>query len=390
MKKIIIICLLLSPVAALGQGGVPAVLDAVRENNPVLKAARSRAEAQGWGARVGNSLPDPSVTYDYLWGSPAEVGKSGELNVVQAFDFPTLYADRGKRAGALDKMYRSQYDVLERDVLLEATEVCIGIIAMRQKAAIADARLENARMLEKLYDKRSAAGDAGAIELGRLAIEITTAINDSRQTEMELTAFESRLRKLAGGGAVEFAGTAFGPLPSLPDTAAIMSAITECSSMRPAQYGYEAAVHEVRVARGGSLPRFEVGYRREFSLGEHFDGIKMGISVPMFGNRNNVKRANAEKQAALYETSAVEDGLEAGLRELLIRAASLKESLDNYGTLPPTGQQSKLLYTAMAAGHINFLQYCTEMSALYQVEEAIVDATGEYLTVCARIERMVY
>ncbi len=59
----------------------------------------------------------------------------GELVVSQSFDFPSLYATRNKlnrlKAGTLD----SQSDVFRQEKLLQAKELCLDIIMLRQQKA---------------------------------------------------------------------------------------------------------------------------------------------------------------------------------------------------------------------------------------------------------------
>ena len=67
---------------AFAQNGVERVLRSVEENSVTLRARRELTGAQVLEARSSNNLGNPTVSYDQLWGTPSEVGRSGEINVV--------------------------------------------------------------------------------------------------------------------------------------------------------------------------------------------------------------------------------------------------------------------------------------------------------------------
>ena len=64
--------------------------------------------------------------------------------ISQSFDFPTLYATRGKmnrlKANALD----AQATAFRQQILLQAKEVCLDIIMLQRQQALLDERLKNA------------------------------------------------------------------------------------------------------------------------------------------------------------------------------------------------------------------------------------------------------
>ena len=131
-----------------------------------------RSTSQKLEAKTDNNLPDPTLSYAHLWGAKDKSETIGELVVSQSFDFPSLYATRNKlnrlKAGTLD----SQSDVFRQEKLLQAKELCLDIIMLRQQKHILEERLRNAEELAKMYAKRLQTGDANALETNKINLEL--------------------------------------------------------------------------------------------------------------------------------------------------------------------------------------------------------------------------
>ena len=78
------------------------ILQSVAQNNVELQARQQELEAAGLEIRMQNSLEDPSVEYSPFFRKGESGMTSSELVVKQGFDFPTVYAARGK-AGKLQR-----------------------------------------------------------------------------------------------------------------------------------------------------------------------------------------------------------------------------------------------------------------------------------------------
>ena len=132
------------------QNGIEQVLKNIETNNKELQANEQLITSQKLEAKTDNNLPDPTLSYAHLWGAKDKSETIGELVVSQSFDFPSLYATRNKlnrlKAGTLD----SQSDVFRQEKLLQAKELCLDIIMLRQQKHILEERLRNAEELAKI------------------------------------------------------------------------------------------------------------------------------------------------------------------------------------------------------------------------------------------------
>ncbi len=368
------------------QTGLQQVLDAVERNNPSLAAAGHTVEAQKLEARSANNLPDPFVTYDRMWGSPKELGKVGEVNVVQDFDFPTQYVARSRQSTVLATQYDAQYAAVRKEILLAAQMACIEIVALRKKGAVLDEQVAINRNLAQACRRKVDAGHASALELTKIELELASAENAQEMNLAELSAAENELRKLAGGAEVAFADTDYGMLSMLPPMDDMISRWLEADpQIRASLSGCRAAEQQTRVTKGGSLPKLQIGYRGEIAEGERFNGIKMGLSVPIFSNRSNVKRAKAEESAARERLRQERLQTEADIRELYAREDILHRSEKRYTELIIPKQTKKMLDHALESGEIAITDYYDQLASIYEVRHQALDIEMQHRLVHAQI-----
>jgi outer membrane protein TolC len=388
MKRILIYIAFLCGLQAAGQTPLETVLAAVESGNLELKAAREQAEARKAEARAGNTLPDPTVGYDYLWGNSRAVGNTGELNVVQGFELPNVYASRSRYARSQGAQFDAEYAALRQNVLLQAQQSVIGVGYLNARAAILRQTGENARRLAAAYGERMAAGDASLPDRNRTEVEAANADNDQKANSIELEAALALLSELCGGNS-PLAASQFvaGPLPALP---ALDAATALWEQNHPviavSAAATAAAGQQVKVRKGEALPRFEVGYRGEYAAaGERFDGIKMGMSIPIFESRHTVKKARAEQAAAMATEQGARQRAAIEVRRLHARAAMLLDSYrSSAGALEKAGDRN-LARRAFEAGHISLEEYYARIASVNLLEDTKLGLERDYRLAVAEL-----
>lgn len=366
------------------------ILDGVETNNLTLKAQRDLKAAQSLEARTGNSLENPTVSYDHMWGNPAVIGKTGEFNFAQGFDFPSVYVYRNRVAKARIEQYGHQYALFRQQLLLQAKTLYIDIISLRQIKRLSQSRLDDAQVVERMYLSRFEAGDVGVLELNRARLNLINARNTFKQTLVELESAMERLANLNGGIHLNIENEAFTSMydcfDSLPACQQMIEIYQQSDPQLLAYLGeLRAAEHGVKVSRGESLPKFELGYRHEFAPGEHFNGITAGMSIPMFGNKNNVKRAKAQAKFAGAQIESSRIDIETALHELYGKAELLNNSLKEYENIQQPSSTLKLLNKGLEEGQISLNDYIAEYETLLTIKESVVVFKRDYLKACAQI-----
>ncbi|MDR0938079.1 MAG: TolC family protein [Mediterranea sp.] len=381
----IVAALSTSPRSA-AQDGITQALRAIEANNKELQADRQLAGARKLEARAENNLPDPTLSYAHLWNSKEKNETVGELIVSQSFDFPTLYVSRGKLNRLKADTYDSQSDLLRQQKLLEAKELCLDIIMLRQQRQILEERLNDAEELDRLYAKRLRTGDANAIETNKVALEL---LNAKTEVSLNETALRGKLRDLTAlnAGIPLAFGESHYPEVSFPaDYAALRAeALATDRSLHALAGESLVARRQLSVNRSAWLPRLELGYRRDTEAGARFNGIVMGVSFPLFSNRHKVKMAKAQ---ALNVDLLREDAttrFESELSRLYEEARTLRATMDEYRSALHASQSLALLKKALAGGQMNVMEYFMEVSVVYQSRQNYLLLENQYQKAMARI-----
>ena len=160
--------LLLAALGVQAQGHIDDVLKSIENNNKSLSANRQLTDAQQLEARTGNYLSNPSVELEKMWGEGKDAGSEYTLTVSQSLDFPTTYARKNKLAELKTTTFDYQFAAFRQQVLLTAKQKCIEIIYLRKQKKLLTERLENAREMCALYDKRLKTGDANQLEVNKV------------------------------------------------------------------------------------------------------------------------------------------------------------------------------------------------------------------------------
>ena len=211
MKHLIIIIslLALAPFSFAQQSGLQEVLEMVKQNNKALQAGEAETNSLKLRSTSENNLPDPTVTYSHLWGNKPGMGFTGEFIASQAFDFPSLYVQRGKLNKVRYTTYDFQHAVLRQQILLQAKQVYLDLVYLNQVRNLLQLRLSNAEDLSRFYESRLEKGDANIIETNKIELELLNVRNEFRQNEAARVAKLEELAALNGGQSLSVSDTVY-------------------------------------------------------------------------------------------------------------------------------------------------------------------------------------
>lgn len=370
-------------------GSIDGVLRSIEENNQELKANGQLTQAKSLEARTDNNLSDPTVNYSYQFGSPNELGKTGELTVTQGFDFPTVYGSRNKLNKLKTDSYEMQNQAFRRQLLLTAKEACLDLVLLNQERALLEYRLKNANELSKLYEQRLKTGDANILETNKIRLELMTVQTEAVTNQ---TARKSKLQELIamnGNQPLEFTDMDYqfkeGSGQSVSDIESLRREVIASNlDLQVLQRESEAAKKQIGVSKSGWLPKLEVGYRRNTGVGEQFNGFTVGGSIPLFENRNKVKIAKAQSLAAELQKENAYQQVEANLVSLYNELAQLRLSMKAYDLLL-MDQTLELLKQALTARQISMIEYFAEVETIYQSKQAYMQLENRYQKLMAQV-----
>ena len=379
--------MLLGTLTTRAQNSIDQVLKSIETNNKSLQANTKMTDAQKLEAQTGKFLANPSVEWEQMWGNRNNPGSEYTLTVKQSLDFPTTYSNKNKLANLKANTIGFQSAAYRQQLLLNAKQTCIEIIYLRKQKSLLDERLANAETMFALYKKRFESGDANQLELNKIQLELLNAQNQSRLNKAALTAAEEQLRNFNGGNPITFDATDYPTGEELINFDQLQAAFMEADpNLKSLTGDQEIANREVKLSRSLTLPKFDVGYKRNAAK-DHVasNGFMVGVSIPLFENKNTVKKAKAQAE---FATASLEDNrlnLKTNLQQLYQQAEALQISRADYAKVLEQQRNIELLNKALNAGQRSVIDYFTELTTIYDSHQSYLDVEKEYHSILAQL-----
>jgi outer membrane protein TolC len=387
MKTIVITILaILAGIPLFAQNNISSVLDSIEVNNTTLKALRETAEAQKLGNRTGIYLSNPEAGFNYLWGKPGNTGNRTDINIKQTFDIPTITGMKSRVANGQNDLVEWQYKAGRMNILLEAKQYCIELIYYNALKRELDLCLQHAEIIAKGYKDRLDRGDANRLEYNKVQLNVATVQGELSRVEVERNALLSQLKRLNGGVDIVLNENQYAPA-QLPLNFDDWYGQAEQKNpvLAYVKQEIEVSKSQVSLSKSSNWPAFSAGYMSEKVVGQQFQGLSFGVSIPLWENKNRVKQAKAAVKAAESRQTDSKQQFYSQLQTLYNRAGGLKIIADKYRQSLSTINNTGLLEKALDAGEISLLDYIVEIGLYYATVNQALEAERDYQKALAEL-----
>lgn len=383
MKRILcsfLACLpcLFSP--GLRSQSIHAVLDSIDRNNVQLKVLRLDHEATLLEMKSENALSGPGIEYIPLFAKGQSGLSTSELNVTEEVDFPTLYAARRSQVRLEGEALDGTFQAQRRAILLQAHDLCLDVIRQNQLINLYDRRVRQAEEMRLLFEKKMVNGDANALEMNKIRLELMDARKQKALFESERMETLGALQQLNGGAPVALQDLEFPEQqPPLDIEAAIQSASAANPSIVAERATVKAAEHGVAMSRKSWLPSVNMGFRRttEGGGGPSQNGFIVGMNFPVFSNNAKVKASRIRQQSAQLQFEDTSRKVEAEMRSVYDEVMKLKSVLDHSDT-QLLRETLDLLDKAQQFGEITAIEYFGESGDIYDKLQSHIELHCQY------------
>ncbi|MEX2594111.1 MAG: TolC family protein [Anditalea sp.] len=386
LKCLIFLLLMGFSYTAKPQSKLDELLSSVTNNNKGMIANRQYWEAQRLGFKTGLTPYNPSVEYEYLNGSPAGAGIQKDFTVTQAFDFPTAYFK--KNALSEEQITQTNYQsaVFRQDILLRAKLYFLVLVYLNKQNQVLSDRLRNVEGLHTSYQRRLEVGEANILDVTKARIQFVNLQNELRRNESEIGQITVKLAELNGGVAVEVSGTVYPIPPDVPEYK-VLDSLIEANDpvLKVVVQEKEISEKQVAVARSLTLPKIQTGYRSQSILGQSYRGVLLGVTIPLWENKNRIKQEKAE---VLYSELQIQNHItehQHKIRELYLQYENLKVSIAAYEELLGGVNTEAFLSKALELGEISTIDYFIELTYLYDAYDQYLLLENEYHKTIAKL-----
>jgi outer membrane protein, heavy metal efflux system len=386
-KTIPIVLLVLGFAASsFSQSNIAPLLLEIAKNNKTIIANQQYWEAKKLLYKTGITPDNPTVAYEYLIGSPTGAGNQQDLFILQSLDFPSVYVKQKQVTEHQVAQDEYQQIANRQDILLEAKHYCIELVYLNKNNRVINRRLNSVTKLNNAYQQKFNSGDASRLDIGKIKLQVLQLENEIRTNKSSINQLNQKLTALNGGIPVVFSDTMYVLTEIIPAFMVLETDIEENDPIIKSIHAQkEIDQKKLELSKALALPRIEGGYHSQSILGQRYQGIHVGMTIPLWESKNTVKH---QKAHLIYNELQVEDHKNqhhSEIQQLYERYESTKTTLAEYQKLLPTLNSQSLLQKALDLGEISSIQYFLEISYYYNFYDEYLSLEKEYNQVVAEL-----
>ncbi|TAL60777.1 MAG: transporter [Bacteroidetes bacterium] len=388
MKKYFILKLFAFAFAinANAQLNIDTVLANIAKNNKTIQAEKQYWEAQNLQYKTGLTPHNPTAEYDFLSGSPSNAGNQQEFTISQSFDFPTAYVKKNQLANQKIIQSEYQFTAKRQDVLLEAKKVCIALVYHNKMQTILEQRKKNTEKLLSDFQIRLDKGEGNIMDVNKAQLQLIEIKKEFQKNISAINQLNQKLIELNGGITVSFPDTIYPMLPIIPAFEQLEKDYESADPLlKILQQEKLIAQKQIEVSKAMWLPKTEVGYHYQGILGQTYNGIHTGITIPLWENKNTAKQKQAQLLFTDFELQAHLNEHYFHIKHIYEKYANLKIVLGEYQTAFRSISYTTLLSKSLASGQISTIEYFMEMSYYYNAYNNFFEMEREYYSVIAEL-----
>jgi outer membrane protein TolC len=388
MKQLIYIIATVFISNLFAQNSVDNILAEVEKNNTSLSALRKGLDAEKIGNKTGIYIPNPEFEFHYLWGKPSQLGDRTDFSIKQSIDFPTAYSYQKQISNIRNEQVELEYQKERQDVLLQARLLCYDLIYTNALMAELSKRLAHAQSIANSYKAKFEIGEANILEYNKAQLNLLNISKELESLDIQKSTFEAQLTTLNGGIEIDFSDSAF-LTPPIPEDFEEWYMLAEQNNplLNWLKQEIEINQRQVKLNRAKSLPKLNAGYMSENVLGAKFQGLIVGVSIPLFENKNTVKYAKANSLAIESMVSNNKIQFYNRLRTLHGKAIGLQNNVEGYRSNLQQYDNSALIEKALDKGEITLIDYMLELSFYYESVNNLLELEKELNSTFAELER---
>ena len=247
-------------------------------------------------------------------------------------------------------------------------------------------RLQHAQTIAFGYQNRLNSGDANKLEFNKAQLSLSTITGEMARIDVERNTLLSQLKRLNGGLDISMDDYRFDQ-EQLPLNFDDWYQQAEQKNPILAYVKQEVLVSQKQVSltKAKGLPTFSAGYMSENVVGQRFQGLALGVSVPLWENKNRVKQAKTAVVAAQARETDSKQQFYNQLQIQYNRALGLKNTAEAYRKSLTMTNSTELLKKALDAGEISLLNYMVELGFYYNMVNQTLEAERDYQKALAEL-----
>jgi cobalt-zinc-cadmium efflux system outer membrane protein len=386
MKFKILTILICSTVSSFAQTSIEQLLNEIEKNNKSIIAEKQYWESQKLSYKTGLTPDNPKAEIDYMAGRPEGAGNQRDIVVTQGFDFPTSYGRRKSLSNEQIGNIDNQMNAFRQEILLEAKLLCVQFIYRGKLQNHLRQRLNNADRLLAATNQQIERGETNILNVNKVKLLQLEINNQSDLNATEIKTIQHKLDELNGGIPLNTEGIALGPEIVLPRFEEIDSLIEANDPVvKVKRQEREISAKQLSLTKSLTMPKLEGGYHQQAILGQTYEGVHFGMTIPLWENKNKVKTQQAK--LAFSELALEEHRTQHYFenKQQYEKYLHWRNTYGEYNAILGSANNEELLNKALEHGEINLIEYLMETRYFYDAINRSLEAERELQISLARL-----
>jgi outer membrane protein, heavy metal efflux system len=189
---------------------------------------------------------------------------------------------------------------------------------------------------------------------------------------------QHRLDEFNGGVAVDLSQIEYPVVTSLPPFETLDSLIESNDPVvKTVKQEREINKKQVGLTRSLTLPKFEGGYHQQSILGQKYQGFHVGMTIPLWENKNKVKTEQARLMLSEYQITEHRTKHYFENKQLYEQYLHWQKTFAEYQTILTSANNEQLLNKAFQAGELSLIEYLMEVRYFYDAVARNIEAEKE-------------
>ena len=362
------------------------LLNQIEQNNTALKGYQSFIESQQLENKSTNNLPNPQLSGYYLPFGDNTTDAYTEYQIAQSFEFPTVYAARGKWNDLKSEQLQAAYEKKRQDVLLNAKEVLIELsFLQKQKAIETERRMQSKQVfdqIQELFNKEQ----VGILDLNKAKIAWIQEQFVVEQVKSDIQILMSKLNAINGHKPLDVLSletittTELGSIENL-----WQEKLVNDPTLKELYAKENASFQKVKLEKNKVLPNVALGYNYQGVNGNNYSGFYGGLSIPLWSSKNKVKAAQANYEYQQSNTQVVTAILYSQFQETFNRYQMMLSKFNEYQGTMGNLESESLLSKAYMLGEYSFMDYYVELQFYRNASDKMLQMEKELQLLQAKV-----
>jgi hypothetical protein len=246
----------------------------------------------------------------------------------------------------------------------------------------------HSQSIAKSYRAKFENGETNILEYNKAQLNLLNVSKELESIGIERNALLAELTMLNGGLAIDFTDSVF-QIKGIPEDFEQWYLLAE---QKNPTFGWlkkeiEISQKQTGLNRAMSLPKLQTGYMSEKVVGQQFQGVTVGLSIPLWENKNQVKYAEANSRALESIASDSKIQFYNHLKALHTKTIALQKNVNEYRSGVLSFDSSELLKKALDKGEISLINYIVEFSLYYESVNKLLELERDMNKSVAELNR---